>query len=240
MQVMPLSRLLFSIESLPLSGKTILASAIIDECKSRPDSFTSFFYCHEGDSTSNSAVAVLKGLADQLLDQDDKMLPVCYASHISSGEPCLRSLIQAKKVLQDLCTPDAKFYIIVDGLDECEQAERKQILETLMAIATLCNTGNSGSVGKLRVLFVSQNYVDIRKAVLSQANNKGTPNIVQIQDTDTKGDIKIYTRHWVEQIDLKFGPFSDDVTEYLRDLTVENAKGKCLKIPLRSQPPNYG
>lgn len=129
------------------------------------------------------------------------MLPVCYASSVSSGEPCLRSFNPAKKVLQDMCNADTKFYIIVDGLDECEQVERKQILDALMAIASQCNTGQSGTPGKLRVLFVSQNYGDIKRAIDSQANNKGTPKILEIQDKDTKGGIETYTRHWVSEID---------------------------------------
>lgn len=132
----------------------------------------------------------------------------------------------------DLCNTDTKFYIIVDGLDECEQVERKQILEALMAIASECNTGPSGTAGKLRVLFVSQNYTDIKKAIDSQANNKGTPNIVQIHDTDTKGDIETYTRHWVNEIDRKFGPFGDDVTKFIRHLTVHNARGLFVNFPL--------
>jgi hypothetical protein len=80
---------------------------------------TSYFYCNYGSSGGNSAIAVFRGILDQLLDQYPLLLPYCHTRQSTSGEPSLRSLTLAKKLLDDFCLTIPKLYIIVDGLDEC-------------------------------------------------------------------------------------------------------------------------
>ncbi|KAH7348115.1 C2H2 domain-containing protein [Pyrenochaeta sp. MPI-SDFR-AT-0127] len=214
---------------IPGAGKTILASAIIEECKRIPNFKTSYHYCRDGDQPSSSAIGILKGLVDQLLDQCPDMLPPCYAKCTLSGEPTLRSHTQAKKLLEDLCSVIPKLFIIVDGLDECEPVERKQVLHTIMEIAGQCNTDVPG---KLRVLIVSQNYSDIWKSLHSSTSTGMAPNTIQISEIDNQHDIYTFTRYWVDKIAIKHTPFTDDMKEYLRNLTVANAKGMFLYAQL--------
>lgn len=203
-------------------GKTILASSLIDECKSKSACITSYFYCHYEGQGCNTAVGVLKGLIHQLLNSYPDLLPPCNAKRASSGEPVLRSLHLAKKLFEDFCSIPDKIFIVIDGLDECEQIERKQLLEFLIEIVTQCDTSEPG---KLRVMIVSQDYVDIRRALHSSSVSKIVPNIVAISATDNEVDIKSYVRIWVDRIADKHEPFDDDAKEYLRNLTVERAKG---------------
>ncbi|KAF1946974.1 C2H2 domain-containing protein [Clathrospora elynae] len=214
---------------IPGAGKTILASAVIEKCRENADFITCYFYCRDGDQTSSSAVGILKGLADQLLDQFPQMLPPCYTRRTLSGEPSLRSITQARKLLEDFCSTIPKLFIIVDGVDECERAERIQALNILTDIAGQCDTDVPG---KLRILFVSQDYPDIRRALHSSAVARTAPKILQLSDADNESDIHTYTRLWVDRIALKFGPFTDDMKEYLRNLTTANAKGMFLYAKL--------
>jgi hypothetical protein len=220
------------------AGKTILASAIIDECKQKTGFITSYFYCHDGDQSSNTAIGILKGLVDQLLDQYPTLLPPCYTKRTSSGEPVLRSLHQAKKLFEDCCSVIPKLFVIVDGLDECE-VERKQAIDIFIGIVGLCDADEQG---KLRVLFVSQEYADIRRALHSTAATRTTPRIIQLVDTDVETDISTYVRLWVDRIASKFtsaeSPFTGDMKEYLRNLTVANAKGPLPLPTHRSRPSN--
>ncbi|KAJ4407348.1 hypothetical protein N0V91_003932 [Didymella pomorum] len=208
-------------------GKTILASAIIDACDVVKDSSTAFFYCHDDDQASNSAVGILKGITQQLLTQNIHSLPACHTRYTSSGEPVLRSVSHTAKTLEDLCTILPKMYIIIDGLDECEPVERKQTIDCLMDIFCQCEKTNPG---KLRLLFVSQNYADIKRGLSSPS--RPATHIIQLSDKDNEGDINSYVRYWVGAIATKFSPFNDDMVQYLQRLTVHNAKGMFLYAKL--------
>ncbi|KAI4681506.1 hypothetical protein J4E81_009864 [Alternaria sp. BMP 2799] len=217
------------IYGIPGAGKTILASAIVEECKARPDFITCFFYCHDGDPTSSTAVGILKGLADQLLDHHPQMLPPCYTRRSSSGEPSLRSLNQAKRLLEDFCFTISKLFIIVDGLDECEGAERGQVLDVL---TELVGQRDAVDPGTIRLLIASQDHADIRRKLHGSAITKMAPKILRISEKDNEGDIKAYTRMWVDRIEAKFPLFTEDMKEYLRNLIVANAKGMFLYAKL--------
>ncbi|KAJ4302641.1 hypothetical protein N0V90_001530 [Kalmusia sp. IMI 367209] len=210
-------------------SKTILASNLIDECKQRSTYITSYFYCHYESQGCDTAVGVLKGLIHQLLNQYPDLLPPCHTKRVSSGEPVLRSLQLAKKLFDDCCSISSKIFIVIDGLDECEQAERKQLLEFLVEIVTQCDTSEPG---KLRVLVISQDYADIRRALHSSSVTKIVPNIVSLSATDNESDIQTYVRSKVDRIASQYTPFDEEAKEYLRNLTVARAKGMFLYAKL--------
>lgn len=205
----------------------MLASAVIDECMKQRDFLTSYFYCHDDDQNTNSAIGILKGLADQLLTQyADLLLPSFHSRRTLSGDASLRSLHVAKKLLEDCCSIVPKLFLIIDGLDECEVTERREALDSLTKLAGECNAVEPG---KLRILVVSQYYPDIQRTLQSSGVTKIAPKIIQISETDNENDIKAYVKTWVDKIAAKFtsleSPFSEDMKEYLRNLTIVNAKG---------------
>ena len=124
-------------------------------------------------------------------------------------------------------------FLIVDGLDECEQVDRKEALETLTRLAGECNATDPG---KLRVLVVSQHYPDIQRAFQSSGATKLAPKIIALAEKDVESDIRTYVRIWVDKIASKNtsdeNPFSEDMKEYLRNLTLVNAKGMFLYAKL--------
>lgn len=70
----------------------------------------------------------------------------------------------AKQLFQIFCDSNVKLGLIIDGLDECSETDRKVLLEYLN---TLVEETASATPGKLRVLIVSQQYGDIRKLLSS-------------------------------------------------------------------------
>ena len=170
-------------------------------------------------------MGILKGLEDQLLNQYPQLLPHCYTKRSSSGEPSLRSLNLTKRLFEDFCLKIPKLFIIVDGLDECERVERSQVLDILTEIVGQRDATDPGSI---RLLIASQDHADIRRGLHSSAITKMTPKMLQITERDNDGDIKAYTRVWVDHIETKFPSFKDDMKDYLRNLTVANAKGKLV------------
>ena len=150
------------------------------------------------------------------------MLPPCYLRRASSGEPSLRSLNVAKKLLEDFCDTVPELFVIIDGLDECEGAERKQFLEIITEIV---GRRDAADPGKLRLLVVSQDYADIRKGLHSAGVARMAPTILKITGADHEKNIQAYVKLYVDRIASRFHPFDDDLKEYLQNLTVSNAKG---------------
>jgi hypothetical protein len=153
------------------------------------------------------------------------MLPPCYTRRSSSGEPSLRSVNQAKKLFEDFCFTIPKLFIIVDGLDECERVERSLVLDILSEVVGQRDTAEPGSV---RLLIASQDHADIRRGLHSASITKMAPKMLEISESDNEGDIKAYTRLWVDRIGARFPSFTEDMKEYLRNLTVANAKGESI------------
>jgi hypothetical protein len=105
--------------------------------------------------------------------------------------------------------------------------ERGQVLDILTEVVGQCDEKEPA---KLRLLVVSQDYADIRKGLHSFAVSGMSPKIFQISDTDNEDDIQAYTMVWVDRIALEFLPFTPEMSEYLRKLTVTNAKGTVVAV----------
>lgn len=209
-------------------GKTILASAIIDECERRSEFATAYVYCRDGDTNSNSALGILKGLAHQLLEdgkEKDLILPVFYSRRIAGGDATLRSTHQAKVLLEEGCNIVPKIFLIVDGLDECDPKERK---EALSILTQLVDSGNATTPGSLRLLIVSQHFQDIQRGLEGSVTIKLAARIIRLAEKDVNCDINRYIMVWIDKIAKKHSPFSDDLKQYLRNLTLANAKGMYL------------
>ncbi|KAF2181728.1 hypothetical protein K469DRAFT_691815 [Zopfia rhizophila CBS 207.26] len=210
---------------IPGAGKTILASIIIEDCKLISGFSTSYFYCKDNDPERNSTLAVLKGLLTQMLDHYPELLPHCYDTRLSSPEVFLRSPGIAKQLLEVFCAKYPEQYIIIDGLDECDRPERKEILRCFIGLVASCELEHPG---KLRVLFVSQEYPDVRKILME---SKIRPKIIPLSVMDNGNDIDIYCNHWMGKIQRK-NELTQVQREYIHCLTVGKARGMFLYAKL--------
>jgi hypothetical protein len=190
---------------------------------------TAFVYCRDGDTNSDSALGILKGLAHQLLDdpeENDLILPVFYSRRMTGGDATLRSTQQARVLLEEGCNIVPKSFLIVDGLDECDPKERKEALVNLTQLVDNCNSLTPGSV---RLLIVSQHFQDIQRGLEGTSTSKLAPKIIRLAERDVNSDITAYIRVWVDKIAASNcsdeSPFSEDMKQYLRNLTLANAKG---------------
>ncbi|KAF2736998.1 C2H2 domain-containing protein [Polyplosphaeria fusca] len=215
---------------IPGAGKTVLASIVVEELlqtiKQPKPPVVTYFYCNY--NGNNSAVAIIRGILDQFIDQYPELMPHCHSRYSTSGEPGLRSFSLAKKLLEDFCLTIPKHFIVVDGLDECDVVERKQILELLAQIAADCDAEEPG---KFRVLIVSQDYPDIRRALHTKAEAKRVPKVLSLTPNDNDKDIRVYVNDLAGQIKERHD-LSDDQTEYLRNLTLNRAQGMFLYAKL--------
>ena len=122
----------------------------------------------------------------------------------------------AERLLKLFCDELEKQYIIIDGLDECDPAQRKLVLSFFTAMVERCDEREAG---KLRVLFISQDYPDIEKP-LQNAN----AIILKLTAEDNKHDIRAYVRTWAEKIKVKY-ELDNETIEDIREATCVRSQG---------------
>jgi hypothetical protein len=191
---------------------------LLQQFKQTRSQVVSYFYCDY--NGNNSAVAVIRGILDQLLDQYPELMPHCHTQYATSGEPGLRSFSKAKKLLEDFCASIPKQFIVIDGLDECEATQRKQLLDLFAQLVTDCDADEPG---KLRVLIVSQDWPDIKKAL--HPDGKIVAKTLSLTSTDNEKDIRVYVNDLAGQIKDRHD-LNEEQTDYLINLTMNRAQGK--------------
>jgi len=167
----------------------------------------------------NHALAVYKGLLRQIIAQHPHLLPHAYEKRLSNSDPLLRSQLLAKQMLETFCADIDYQYFIIDGLDECEVGERKEILKFFVKLAETCELQKPG---KLRVLFSSQDQAEIRKIL---NDSKTRPSIFSLNPDHNKDDITYFVKNWVGKIREKHD-INEVQQEYIECTIVSKARGK--------------
>ena len=209
------------------AGKSFLASIIIDECleKGKNDGTkTCYFYCQGGPADERSAsLAVFKGLLSQLVCQCPDIVPCVFAKQTQSAMTITST--DAKTMLELFV--EKQLYIIIDGLDECEAAERKQIVQWFTEKEA---KSQAQADRRVRVLFVSQSLPDIRRLIQSPAVNARTIDL-KPNDNFITNDIKTFVDAKVEDIARRkeFKAIDPQDAQRIRTATCRNARGMSLR-----------
>lgn len=196
-------------------GKTILASKIVESCKDISGFKTSYFYCQNGYDSTTTCNSILKGLVHQMINHCDALVPFCHDKMNRTGESTLTTEDLAKQLLEQICKEIPKQFIIIDGLDECDQAQRGNLLKVLTAIVKVCD--ETLDSGKPRLLIVSRKLGDIEH-YLAEAN------WMEIRRHDNRQDIEAFVRYKKGPLQAKFA-LSQQVTDDLETATNLYAEG---------------
>jgi hypothetical protein len=200
-------------------GKTILASLLIEECKKMPGFKTSYFYCQEeGCGQNTGCLEVLKGILRQMVVHNEDLLPSCYERRMR-GLEILYDDKTVKSLIELFCEYDMSQFIIIDGLDECSLADRKNIVQFWTLIVERCD---GYSPGKIRVLLVSQDTGDIRR-VIKETNSA---DILDLDPTCTTDDIRRYVAKQAVNMQKKFVSVGDSDIRAMKELVCSRADGK--------------
>ena len=123
------------------SGKTILTSTLIEECRSHfanDETFLAYFYCDFREKETQKEEAVLGSLICQLSMQFDTLPPqleeFARMHEVSGGQLTSPSLEDLQRLFLGLLEECPSSAIVLDGLDECRQ--RSNIVPLLSNIAT--------------------------------------------------------------------------------------------------------
>ena len=108
------------------------------------------------DSGGNTEMAIICSLLYQLCRANPSLIPAVNKEHDARYS---RSLLLDSwdEQLETFLCGSRTVYIVLDGLDECDEIERKQLLRTILRLWENCSN--------LHMLIASRKAVDIRRAL---------------------------------------------------------------------------
>lgn len=199
----------------PGAGKTVLASAIIDDLETRfsaSETGVAFIYCNYAEKTT--VAEYISSIIQQLVRQryviPDYVLDL-YHKHRSMGTRL--SEADAVYLLRSLVAELPYFYLIVDALDECEEAKktRTKLIHKLRSLPSNTN-----------LLLISRRLGDIEEK-LSDAPH------LEIRASDS--DIRTYLEARIDAEDklLKFCKKDPTLRTTIVGKIAEKAHGMFVK-----------
>ncbi|KAI0914790.1 hypothetical protein F4823DRAFT_192149 [Ustulina deusta] len=201
------------------AGKTILASRIIDYCvEHRRDFKTSFFYCREDDPKQNNCLAIYKSLLIQMLRHHPDLLPSCYEKKLKGNE-MLNDEGVARVLIGLFCNENMNQFIIIDGVDEIETAQRKPLLQFFSGLVDKCDTYKPG---KVRVMFLGHDL-----AVYKQLKCMESATIIQLEPHVIEKDIALFVAEKAKQLKEKFDLTNEEL-QSAQELTIYRSDGMFL------------
>jgi hypothetical protein len=160
-------------------------------------------------------VAILRELLLQSLPRDPAVLPHLYDQCSASAEVKLESPAALKDLTQTVLTGADKLFMVIDGLDECDEPQRKQTLKFLLPLLAAANDKNPGS---MRALFTSQDVADMQSQMRRKAE------VITLTAKDNLPDIKLYTEYWSTEVGDRFELPADEVRR-ITDHVIKTANG---------------
>lgn len=153
----------------------------------------------------------------QLLCQNPSILPYLYDECLKSAKVTLASSQDCIKLLDTVLQAVPRTFLIIDGIDECEQKERKAILNFFTSAIASDNI----MPGKLRGLLVSQELGDIKTALHMAESLRLTKDHSEL-------DIRNFAVKWAVRIQERFNQMPDPAREHIVKLVCDGADGMFL------------
>ena len=145
-------------------GKTVLFSSIIDHIsESYPDSTGAYFYCNHDDESRNKSIEVLKSFLVQLIGNGPATslcVEYMYTKILAIKTPRSTPKKVYKEMVQMVLKCHDDPWLAIDGLDECEPSERKEILSLMTNLVE-----SRESDASLRILVASRDEGDIERSL---------------------------------------------------------------------------
>ncbi|KAK2755707.1 hypothetical protein FQN54_005857 [Arachnomyces sp. PD_36] len=144
------------IKGKPGAGKSVLTSAVIRSLEDDPKFTVLYYFCNYYSTHGNKSCYLLRSLVAQLLRRNADLSSYVYEEYIQKGSsPSARQL---KKLVGILITAENHVRIVVDGIDEFPEKDQKQIINDLIPLASIAETG-----AESKILFSSRDIQPISK-----------------------------------------------------------------------------
>ncbi|KAF2454819.1 hypothetical protein BDY21DRAFT_423372 [Lineolata rhizophorae] len=197
----------------PGSGKSMLCAKIVEDLQARASKGEgpAYFFFNKNEKTKTTLLSVVSSILSQLLGQM-RMVPqsvLCaFESAANRGRTRMAMSDDPVKLLNEVVEHSPKTYVILDGLDECEEAD--SVLKEFLNLANF-----SG----VRILCLSHDTTTIRKFL-------GKRPTIKLRTSLVRKDIDLYLRSEIEELASELG--EKDLTELIFHRLAAGADGIFL------------
>ncbi|KAL8370099.1 hypothetical protein RB595_000459 [Gaeumannomyces hyphopodioides] len=217
----------------PGAGKSVLASFVVDKAKELPGIAVAFFYCNEGDPARREFIAIARSMLAQLVAQDETLILHCESMMSTQNGKVPQDVLSDVKLAKDLletALKSRKTYVILDGIDECDREQRKNICLWFRERVDKLPKNNHDDI---KCLFISQDDGIARKDL---------PMISTLTLTAEKigRDIMEFSSHHQSKLELRFGPLGNEGLDLAKIVTARSCGififARCVFEELHHQP----
>ncbi|KAL5001352.1 hypothetical protein BDV10DRAFT_182585 [Aspergillus recurvatus] len=210
----------------PGTGKSTIAIALADwlpksaffACKK-----LAYFFCDSGSENRRTAVAVLRGLLYQLVQQQRELLQFFRTKYEAQNDKIFSSFDAMWSILLTIANdePTGEKYCIIDALDECDR-ESQEILLTQIK-HTFRSQGPTQSRPKLHILVTSRPYPEIARQ-LRLFNHKDLASYMWVGM-----DIMKLISSKVEEL-KRTQRYTENISQQVSKILLEKAQGTFLWV----------
>ncbi|KAF8241787.1 hypothetical protein K440DRAFT_676974, partial [Wilcoxina mikolae CBS 423.85] len=220
----------------PGCGKSVLASFLVDELNS-PESqlelpgTVCFFFFKDDDEQQKNSTFALSALLHQLFTAKSSLIKHAMEEFKGKGEKFTKELGVLWRIFTAATTdPDCGNVIcIIDGLDECEESTRNELIKFLVSIYVPANhTARNTDETFLKFILTSRPYGSIeerfaRLPTIRLKAEEQTPAISVDIELVINAEVKALGEAW---------HLTDDVRRKFRDILVKGADRTFLWVSL--------
>ncbi|KAJ5972573.1 uncharacterized protein N7479_002491 [Penicillium vulpinum] len=174
----------------PGCGKSVLAKYLIDqetELEASESRAVCYFFFKDDNEDQTSVTTALSALLHQLFSQRNSLIQHAMKDYIAEGSKLPRLFQKLWAILLKAASdPKAgEIICILDGLDECAEKGRYQIIDVLSAFYKQAISEESGS--RLKFLITSRPYYDIQRRFSELTHNFPTIRLAGEEESEAIG-----------------------------------------------------
>lgn len=204
----------------PGIGKTMISSYVVEVLQKKEESSSAifiFYFCNDRNDDRRTTPAIVRGLLVQLLRKQPGLFEAIkddYGRHGKSIAENLSALFVAFSRL--LRRTEARLYILIDALDECEGLSRHDFFTFIEDL---------DSDMKVSIIITSRPEVDVEDAV-------GDTNILRVDSAKVNDDLSRFIDIKVDELAKKKKRFPAKLVEDIRNMLQQQAGGTFLWVSL--------
>ncbi|KAF3934908.1 hypothetical protein ABW19_dt0205838 [Dactylella cylindrospora] len=216
--------------AIPGFGKSVLTAGVVDDLleiskSTRERHLISYFFCTYTNAQSLLAYTIMSSILQQLLYYSNDIPPVLEPKlekyfHDKQSASRVTTAVLQEMIIEILNGNRARNFIIIDGLDECNDAQRGTLLRTLKQIyAAVPNS--------LKILISSRGSYDINRS------------LTQFQQLDllssNQQDIETFIAQTLinKKVEGQLPELPQELFDRIKKILAEKAKGLFIWVDLQ-------